>query len=252
VSRTTARARGPLPPLWGEGFAVAEGAALRLDPVFWGAGLGPGRGRPVLLLPGFMTADQSLATMATWLRRGGYRPIPTGLGPNVGCAGALVDTLAARVAALADEHAERVAIIGHSRGGCLARALGVRLPDRIAGVIALGSPLLDVWACHPSVRAAGDAVVALGDRGVPGLMTSRCIDGTCCRRYHRELLTDFPPRVHLLSVHSKRDSIVDWRTTLDPCAQHVEVSSTHIGMNSEASTYRAIARALRSFWPDPA
>lgn len=244
------RIPGHVPPLWLEGLAVAERAALPFDPVFWGVGVRRGHGRPVLLIPPFMAGDQSLATMATWLGSRGYTPIPAGLGPNVGCAGTLVDALVDRLDELTGELAQPPAVIGHSRGGCLARALAVRRPEQVAGVIALGSPLLDPWACHPAVRATGRVVAALGDRGVPGLMTSACVDGECCRRFHGELQAAFPAHVPLVSVYSRHDGVVDWRTTLDPWADQIEVVATHTGMSAEASTYRVIARALADFWPD--
>jgi triacylglycerol lipase len=49
---------------------------LRLvDPVFRAAsGVPRGDGRPVVLLPGFLAGDQTLALMAAWLRRLGYAP----------------------------------------------------------------------------------------------------------------------------------------------------------------------------------
>jgi triacylglycerol lipase len=250
VSRAAPAPMRPVPPLWREGLAVAERAALPFDPVAWGVGVPRGHGRPVLLVPPYMAGDESLATLATWLRSCGYRPIAMGLGPNVGCAGALVDALADRLDAITRPGTEPPAVIGHSRGGCLARALAVRCPERIAGVIALGSPLLDPLACHPAVLATGRAIAALGDRGVPGLMTSRCVDGACCERYRRELGAAFPAHVPLVSVYSRHDGVVDWRTALDPCAEQVEVLSTHHGMTAEARTYRVIARALGGFWPD--
>jgi pimeloyl-ACP methyl ester carboxylesterase len=234
-----------IPPLWREGLAVAERAALPFDPVFWGLGVPRGHGRPVLLVPPFMAGDESLATMGAWLRGCGYAPVHAGLGPNVGCADALVDALADRL----DAFARPPAVIGHSRGGCIARALAVRRPDRVAGVIALGSPLLDPLACHPAVYATGRAVAALGDRGVPGLMTSRCVDGDCCRRYRRELRAAFPAHVPLVSVYSRRDGVIDWRAALDPEAEQVAVATTHNGMGADASSYRVIARALGGFWP---
>jgi pimeloyl-ACP methyl ester carboxylesterase len=238
------------PPLWREGLAVAERVALPFDPVFWGVGVRHGRGRPVLLVPPFMAGDESLATMAVWMRMAGYSPVPASLGPNVGCGGTLVDALAGRLDEVARAFDAPVAVIGHSRGGCLGRALAVRRPERVAGVIALGSPLLDPWACHPAVRATGLALAALGDRGVPGLMTSRCIDGPCCRRYHRELRAPFPGHVPLVSVYSRTDGVVDWRHALDPDAEQVEVRATHTGMGAEAGTYRVIARILGGLWPD--
>ena len=67
--------------------------------------------------------------MATWLRSCGYRPIAAGLGANVGCAGALVGALADRLEAITRAMAQPLAVIGHSRGGCLARALGAAAPS---------------------------------------------------------------------------------------------------------------------------
>jgi triacylglycerol lipase len=240
----------PIPTLWRERLALAERAALPRDPVFWGVGVRRGHGHPVLLIPPFMAGDESLATMATWLRSCGYRPVPAGLGPNVGCAGALVDALADRLEAITHAIGQPPAVIGHSRGGCLARALAVRCPERVAGVIALGSPLLDPLACHPAVLATGRALAALGDRGVPGLLTSQCIDGVCCEDYRRELAAAFPADVPLVSVYSLNDSVVDWRSALDSDAEQIEVHATHNGMSAEASTYRVIARALSGFRHD--
>ncbi len=66
--------RGSRPPLWREARFGLEAAALLRDPILRGDGLGDGRGRPALLIPGFMAGDGSLALMADWLRRAGYRP----------------------------------------------------------------------------------------------------------------------------------------------------------------------------------
>ena len=250
LSRFPPRTPGPIPPLWREIWALAERAALPLHPVFWGVGLTHGRGRPVLLIPGFTAGDDSLATMARWLRSGGYTPVPAGLGPNVGCAGKLLDALSERLETLTDGSGERAAIIGQSRGGCLARALGVRRPELIAGVVALGSPLLDELASHPAVHATARRIAALGDRGVPGLLSSQCADGPCCERYRRELRAPFPRQVPFFSVYSRFDGVVDWRSCLDPDAEQVEVMATHNGMNAEAGTYWVIARALSGFWHD--
>ena len=42
-----------MPPVWLEGRAWLEFAQLMRDPVFAGDGMPPGRGRPVMLIPGF-------------------------------------------------------------------------------------------------------------------------------------------------------------------------------------------------------
>src|SRR5215204_1478494 len=62
------------PPLWREARFGLEAAALLRDPIFRGDGITDGRGRPVLLIPGFLAGDGSLSMMAGWLKRTGYRP----------------------------------------------------------------------------------------------------------------------------------------------------------------------------------
>jgi triacylglycerol lipase len=52
------------PSLWREARLGLEAAALLRDPVFRGDGVGDGRGHPVLLIPGFLAGDGSLAVMA--------------------------------------------------------------------------------------------------------------------------------------------------------------------------------------------
>jgi hypothetical protein len=56
--------------------------------------------------------------------------------------------------------------------------------------------------------------------------------------------------VPLVSVYSRQDGVVDWRATLDPCAEQIEVLATHSGMSAEGRTYRVIAGALSDIWPD--
>jgi triacylglycerol lipase len=226
-----------------------ERAALLTDPVNLGRGVPHGAGQPVLLIPGFLAGDASLITLANWLRRIGYQPARSGIRVNAGCAGATVDRLAMRLREVAVRRGA-VAVIGQSRGGLLGRALAVREAERVAGLVTLGSPLLDEMAVHPNVRLTGTALAHLGDRGVHGLLTSDCLDGPCCERYRRERLTGLPGDVGFVSLYSRRDGIVGWRSCLDPGARHVEVVSSHAGMAAEVSAYIAIADALRSFWAE--
>jgi len=60
---------GARPPLWREARIGLEAAALLRDPLFRGDGVADGRGRPVLLIPGFLAGDGSLSMMAGWLKR---------------------------------------------------------------------------------------------------------------------------------------------------------------------------------------
>jgi triacylglycerol lipase len=94
---------GDRPPLWREARIGLEAAALLRDPIFRGDGMADGRGRPVLLIPGFMAGDGSLSMMAGWLKRAGYRPSRAGIVSNVNCAGVLLPRLERRLERLVSE-----------------------------------------------------------------------------------------------------------------------------------------------------
>src|SRR5215210_2458171 len=112
---------GDRPPLWREARIGLEAAALLRDPIFRGEGLRDGRGRPVLLIPGFLAGDGSLGLMAGWLKRGGYRPTRAGMRANVDCSGAALERLEERLGAIVTAQGKRAVVIGQSRGGGLAK-----------------------------------------------------------------------------------------------------------------------------------
>ncbi len=231
-------------PIWGEARVPTELALLRGHPVWRGVDIPRGDGGPVLLVCGFLAGDPSLRTMASWLKRIGYRPLRAGLRWNVGCAGATVDRLERLVEQFAEDHGRRVALVGQSRGGTHSRALAVRRPDLIDRVVTLGSPLRDQLDVHPMVRAQVYAIGRLGTFGVPGLFSSACTSGPCCERVNQELQAPFPDTVRLTSLYSRSDGIVQWRSCLDPDADCIEVRSSHIGMAFSIGVYREIATAL--------
>ena len=161
---------GHRPPLWREARIGLETAALLRDPILRGHGVEDGRGQPVLLIPGFMAGDGSLALMANWLRRTGHRPSKAGMLANVDCSGAAVERLEKRLEKLVREQGSRAAIVGQSRGGGLAKVLASRRPELVAGIVTLGSPQADPLAVHPLVRAQVRAVAAAGLAGSAGTL----------------------------------------------------------------------------------
>jgi len=198
------------------------------------------RGRPVLLVPGFMAGDTSLSVLAGWLRRRGHDVRGSGMRINVDCAGQLLARLE-RVLARFDEPA---IVIGQSRGGTLARALAAGHPDAVAGVVMLGSPVLDPLAVSTSTLRTVRSLAVLGDLGVPGVFSTECRDGNCCTDYYELLRTPLPPSMVALAVYSRTDAIVDWRACLDPSAECVEIDGSHCGMAVNARVYRELERTL--------
>jgi triacylglycerol lipase len=237
----------PMTPVWNEGFAGLEAAALLRSEVWRDPGL-DGGGRGILLVPGFIAGDRTLAVMTQWLRRAGYHTRSAGLRMNVDCAGEILHRLEARLDDLCQRRGAAV-VLGQSRGGSLARALAARRPDQVAGLITLGSPTLDPLAVGPLTLLSVRAVSALGALGIPGILSRRCLDGDCCAAFREGLETDWRADIPYVSIYSRRDGIVDWHACLDPAAQTVEVDASHCGMAAHAGTYEAIARALRAVGP---
>ncbi len=199
---------------------------------------------PVLLVPGFMAGDSSLAVMRQWLQRRGHLVHMSGIRANVDCAEDLVSRLAEQLQALASEAERRVFLIGQSRGGVLARALAVRCPDAVGGLAMLGSPVNDGLAVSPHVLRAARLVATLGDLGVPGMLSTSCKDGACCADFRAELAAPLPKHVHATSMYSYSDGIVDWQACVDRYAQPIAVDSSHCGMSVNVNVYKVLDRAL--------
>jgi len=223
------------PPVWLEHRAPLEHARLLRAPLFTGEGLPRGGGRPVMLVPGFMAGDRSLLTLRGWLERLGYRVGRSGIGFNVRYSEAVVQTLLPRLVELSGRSGRRVTIVGHSRGGLLAKVLADRNPRLVRRVVGLGSPFADPFDVHPltmaGVRLAQAAnLVRFGQTGSAEAV----------------FLGDLaaPARVPLVSIYSRTDGIVHWEACLRPDAACHEVTSSHTGLGVNPQVYALLARVL--------
>ena len=140
--------------MWLEGRFASEYVTLIRDPVYYGRGVTRGGGRPVLLIPGFLAGDQTLLTMQAWLRRMDYKPELSGIRFNVRYSEVTVESVLERLYVHQKRSKQKVALIGHSRGGLLAKVLADRNPELVSQVIALGSPLNEALDVHPLTMAA--------------------------------------------------------------------------------------------------
>src|SRR3954449_297564 len=238
-----------MPPLWREGLIGLEAAALMRSPVLRGIGQAPGDGRPVMLVPGFLAGDGSLGIMTKWLRSLGYRTHKAGIRAHVDCSAAVCANLEETLERMADKSGQRVSIIGQSRGGMAARALAVKRPDLVSGVITLGSPVRGMFNVHPVVLGSIGVVGALGALRVPHTLTLKCLRGECCKGFRADLeCQNWPDEVGYVNVFSKHDGIVQWKACIDPCAdEHLEVSSSHCGMAVHPDVYTIVGRSLAGF-----
>lgn len=236
------RGRLPLPPMWRESRLGLEYLALIRDPIYYGRGVPRGNGRPVLLIPGFLAGDASLNVLAGWLRRMGYRPKLSGISFNIRYSEVTLGGVIARLSAQADA-GRKVILIGHSRGGLIAKVVGDRHPDLVERVIALGSPLAEVFDIHPLLMAGVHAAriynfVRFGTRWE---VEQAFLD---------ELAA--PPKVPVTSIYSKSDGVVNWKACLRDDVQTLEVGGSHGGLAVNAEVYRALGRLFRARSSSPA
>jgi triacylglycerol lipase len=239
----------PVPAEWlgrpvAETRSLLEAARLLVDPVAYGRGVARGDGRPVVVVPGFLAGDDSLLLLRRWLRLIGYRPHTAGFVVNVDCADRATDRVEQLVEAIHATSGRRVAVVGHSRGGHLARAVGARRPELVSHAVSLGADLQGLFGISSPTRAA----VGLVRRGLVATRRSRspdCFRARCTCAFMRDYTAEFPvDRVRLTSIYSKGDGVVRWERAIVGEADCVEVSGSHIGLIANRKAYHAIAAAL--------
>jgi pimeloyl-ACP methyl ester carboxylesterase len=223
---------------------MLEAARLLADPVAYGRGVPSGDGRPVVVVPGFLASDESLLLLRRWLRLVGYRPHTAGFLFNVDCADRAVERVERLAEALNATTRRRVAIVGHSRGGHLARAVAARRPDLVSHAISMGADLQGLFGISSPTRAA----IGIVRRGVHLTRRSRdpdCFRAHCSCGFIRDYTADFPvDRVRLTSIYTKGDGVVRWERAIVEEADCVEVTGSHIGLMANRKAYRVIADAL--------
>src|SRR2546421_5103984 len=233
---------------WGRPLAetrwTLERTRLLVAPVFAGIGVPRGDGRAVILMPGFLAGDQTLAMAAGWLHRIGYRPRLCRFVINADCSARTTERLERIVVGLADRTGRRVALVGHSRGGHYARALAARRPELVSHAISLGADLhqmLDVSAPTRWAVTGAGRVLARTRRA----RSERCLTRECDCSFAGDFARPFPTeQVRLTSIYSRGDGVVRWEAQLVPYADCVEVTGSHVGLIFNRKSYRAIAAAL--------
>jgi pimeloyl-ACP methyl ester carboxylesterase len=227
----TERLRAP-----GLGLLLAEArgifelnASLLLSPLLMRAPRGDGH--PVLLLPGFLASDLSMAPMRRYLRELGYDAHACRMGRNFGGVARMRGALHDRLAEIHAAAGRKVSIVGWSLGGVFARDLALQAPDMVRCVVTLGSPF------------ANDVRATNATRLYEALSGEAADDNPELRA---AIAGDLP--VPATSIYSRTDGIVNWRTCLlrpSDTSENIEVHlASHIGLGVNPAALWAVADRL--------
>jgi pimeloyl-ACP methyl ester carboxylesterase len=189
-----------------------------------------GSGEPVMVCPGYGAGDSSTVVLRTYLNYLGYRTQGWSLGRNNGKVPKLIPRLVQRLRCLAREAGTPVRLIGWSLGGYLAREAARERPSDVVRVVTLGSPVVG----GPKYTTVGWVYRQQG-------YDLEAIEAAVAERNRT------PLQVPVTAIYSKADGIVAWQACIDEtgaAVDHVEVTTTHVGLGFAPEVYRVIARSL--------
>lgn len=188
-----------------------------------------GRGRPVVVVPGFFSPDISTARLREFLNHQDFRAYSWDLGVNIGPTGTVLKGLEKRLADIADEHGEAPALIGQSLGGSISRHIASTRPDLVSHLITIVSPIR-LPVATPLAPLARVASLVWDE------IAHAAFDS----------IADAPP-VKLTAIVSRRDGLVDWRSCVPDPAPNIElvyVDGAHTTMGSNPEVQRVVAERL--------
>jgi len=188
-----------------------------------------GNGGPVIDIPGWKAPEASMAPLRSYLRRLGHDARGWGLGVNTGDPERDSEILAAQVVAQHEQTGRKVALVGWSLGGVIARETARTVPHAVSRVITYGTP------------AVGGPTYTLGAQAFGRAESQRI----------RAMITDLdrqnPISVPITAIFTRRDRVVSWPACIDrtsPDVEHVEVRSTHAGMGLDPDVWQVVADRL--------
>lgn len=225
-----------------------EFARLLRSPLFRGRDVPRGDGRIVLVLPGLFGNDLYLEPMHRWLRRIGYTPVRSSLFVNAGCPQRLTEEIEGHLNIQRQARRGPVAIIGHSRGGILARALASKLQADASHLVLLGSPAAAVsrameYRSEAAQVPAGQRVYQASQRARQ-ILDPDCDAPECGCAFLTDVRAPLHPRTRVTSIYSSEDPIVPKSACRVPGAVNHEITGTHSGLVYNVDALRLVADAL--------
>jgi pimeloyl-ACP methyl ester carboxylesterase len=201
----------------------------------------PHDAKVVMLIPGFMAGDVTLAPLANFCRWLGHRAVYAGILSNSECPRETMRKLSARLALTYEKFEQPVVVIGQSLGGVYARELARDEPAMVERVISLGSPIrMPRRHANLAVEYVAKSVAAVRGRA-DGCLSEECQCGVI-------LSDESPADVPATHIYSRTDGVVHWQSCVDlsgtPTVENVEVMGSHVGMGVNADVYRIVADRL--------
>ncbi len=232
-----------------EAFAFGEIASLLSDPIYRGEGVPRGDGRLVVIIPGLFGSDFYLWPLRRWISRIGFRASTSGLWLNAGCPDRLTSEIEQWIERRQSERDDRrIVLIGHSRGGVLARALAARMGSRVSHLVALGSPIgvASQYVTGGVQQLAHRTMsrVAQASNTARGILDPQCRFPDCGCEFVGNMRGALAAETMVLSIYSREDPIVPPEASIVTGARNVEVTGTHSGLVFNPAVYRELARSL--------
>lgn len=191
-----------------------------------------GDGRPLILVPGYLTDDYAMWPLGRYLRYLGYHVYYTEMGRNMGDVDVDMLRLGERIETISSElKDEAVTVLGWSLGGVLAREAARLFPKVVREVITFGTPVV-----------GGPKFTSVGKR----YAKAKNIDLEAFELdVHQRNLIGFAQPI--TSIYSKTDGVVGWEASIDIYNQHarnVEVNGSHLGLGVNPQVWQVISNTL--------
>ena len=230
-----------------------------------GSDLGRSNYLPVVLLPGFASDERYLWPLQLFLKSKGIRAEGWGLGLNLagsnlqheledisegwnvepyegyspetykgeGGVPYLCDLATDRILERTEELGGPVTLVGWSLGGYIAREVARDLPEQVAHVVTMGSPVIG----GPKYTRAASLFKKKGYN----------LDWIESESAKRDAV---PIKQPITSIVSKADGIVDWRAAIDnvsPNVVHHYVKTQHLGMGFSKEVWQITLDSIRDY-----
>jgi len=188
-------------------------------------------GRPIMLVPGFLSDPVSMIMLRRVLAATGYPVCDWGMGRNMGARADTLDRLGAQLTNFASRHDAPVTLIGWSLGGLFSREIAKRHPQMVREVMTLGTPFSGCPRANNAWR-------------IYERITGHAVDNPPVKAVREE-----KPPVPTTAFWSAYDGVVSIgsaRGQRGECDKAIEVDCGHLSFSSKPSALRAILTHLQN------